>query len=589
MNTHKKILILGIVLIFLVFAFVGKSFLTAQLTEIEGISSEDYSYEGENVEIQGEVMACKEGFENCKMQITPTGGEAINLELTRGANYNPISGKISVIESGARFKIGDETFSNIDSGNIILDQKTGEISQAKFTTNSEGGNYNINGNKFNVPGNKEFIYPSEEGGYKLPGGAEVLEAQPGIQIETLENEIIKYKGNDVSGVLNFDKEGNAFVKTGESATINGITLRAIGHPTRTVSDTYIFLDKKIAEASNYVVFGEKDFTINGQGDSFEVSFNENNPYIEMKTGDYLAFTSGGSDKGEIIIKEHGNFQLPTIEVKGKSAIHTDSIRFDPEGESEKLLVKEIANIGGPVSFASVHYLGDGKQIRSFSLPGQGIYFDPVEGGEIVFYNKNHEKIETNLLAVSNPDLEKYFPEDMRLIYNPADLASNQNYLSNLKDYSSAGKRVDNFLKQNKPTYENLYGTRFGTTQGNQILQQASQIYSGFEIHRDPQKITQEIQTYTQSLRNQGILNPNEDLPSFDISNSLGYNQFNSDLNILESVGNIFVSQGFMGSDNLISFTGENDPNAKRYGIRYYNFKFNKPTSTDVYKANLGQY
>jgi len=45
----------------------------------------------------------------------------------------------------------------------------------------------------------------------------------------------------------------------------------------------------------------------------------------------------------------------------------------------------------------------------------------------------------------------------------------------------------------------------------------------------------------------------------------------------------------MGSDNLISFTGENDPNAKRYGIRYYNFKFNKPTSTDVYKANLGQY
>ena len=169
------------------------------------------------------------------------------------------------------------------------------------------------------------------------------------------------------------------------------------------------------------------------------------------------------------------------------------------------------------------------------------YFFPSSFYLLLFYNKNHEKIETNLLAVSNPDLEKYFPEDMRLIYNPADLASNQNYLSNLKDYSSAGKRVDNFLKQNKPTYENLYGTRFGTTQGNQILQQASQIYSGFEIHRDPQKITQEIQTYTQSLRNQGILNPNEDLPSFDISNSLGYNQFNSDLNILESVGNIFVA------------------------------------------------
>ena len=246
----KQIIFLffGIILIFLAFTFAGKSFLSAQLVEIEGISSEDYSYEGENVEIQGEVMACKEGFENCKMQITPTGGEAINLELTRGANYNPISGKISVIESGARFKIGDETFSNIDSGNIILDQKTGEISQAKFTTNSEGGNYNINGNKFNVPGNKEFIYPSEEGGYKLPGGAEVLEAQPGIQIETLENEIIKYKGNDVSGVLNFDKEGNVFVKISEGVEINGVTIKNSGNKLYGEEANFpVFFDKAAAE------------------------------------------------------------------------------------------------------------------------------------------------------------------------------------------------------------------------------------------------------------------------------------------------------------------------------------------------------
>ncbi|KHO54873.1 MAG: hypothetical protein QT10_C0011G0054, partial [archaeon GW2011_AR19] len=63
----KQIIFLffGIILIFLAFTFAGKSFLSAQLVEIEGISSEDYSYEGENVEIQGEVMACKEGFENC--------------------------------------------------------------------------------------------------------------------------------------------------------------------------------------------------------------------------------------------------------------------------------------------------------------------------------------------------------------------------------------------------------------------------------------------------------------------------------------------------------------------------------------------
>src|SRR3989344_4625910 len=136
MKIIKLILILGI-LIFLVFVF-GKSFLSAQLAEIEGISSEEYSYGGENAEIKGNVIICKEGVENCKIQITPkAGGEAIDLELTPGTNYDPISGKISVSSSGASFKIGDKNFSHIDSGNFILNQNTGEIIEAKFTTTSE--------------------------------------------------------------------------------------------------------------------------------------------------------------------------------------------------------------------------------------------------------------------------------------------------------------------------------------------------------------------------------------------------------------------------------------------------------------------
>ena len=121
MNTKNKIFIFAIILIFLVFTFAGKSFLSAQLVEIEGISSEDFTYQGENVEIQGEVIVCKSGFDNCKIQVTPKGGEAINLELTQGVKYDPASGKISVAKSGASFKIGDINFSNIDSGEIVLD------------------------------------------------------------------------------------------------------------------------------------------------------------------------------------------------------------------------------------------------------------------------------------------------------------------------------------------------------------------------------------------------------------------------------------------------------------------------------------
>src|SRR3989344_9115270 len=136
-------LIFGIILDFLAFAFIGENFLSAQLTKIEGISSKDYSYQGENSEIQGDAIACKEGFENCKLQIPPKDGESINLELTQGAKYDPASGKISVIESGANFTINGNSFSNLESGYFLLNQSTGEISQAKFTTNSEGGTYDL--------------------------------------------------------------------------------------------------------------------------------------------------------------------------------------------------------------------------------------------------------------------------------------------------------------------------------------------------------------------------------------------------------------------------------------------------------------
>ena len=57
-NREKKILILGIVLIFLAFIFVGKSFLSAQLTEITEISSADFTYHATGYEISqnGEII-----------------------------------------------------------------------------------------------------------------------------------------------------------------------------------------------------------------------------------------------------------------------------------------------------------------------------------------------------------------------------------------------------------------------------------------------------------------------------------------------------------------------------------------------------
>src|SRR3989344_8277118 len=196
MNTHKKILILGIVLIFLVFAFVGKSFLTAQLTEIEGISSEDYSYEGENVEIQGDVMVCKEGFENCKIQVTPTGGGAINLKLSQGAEYDPASGKISVTESGANFTINGNSFPNIEFGYIILNQNTGEISEAKFTTNAEGGNYDFGVVSFSTA-QGEVNFNLNKGSLSLPEGSVLENFDKNLFSQKFENEGIIVEGENL--------------------------------------------------------------------------------------------------------------------------------------------------------------------------------------------------------------------------------------------------------------------------------------------------------------------------------------------------------------------------------------------------------
>jgi len=205
----KSNLIFGIILVFLAFAFIGESSLSAQLTEIEGISSEDYSYQGENSEIQGEVMVCKEGFENCKIEITPKGGGSINLELTQGINYDPASGKISVTESGASFKIGDVNFSNIDSGNIILDQKTGEISEAKFTTNSEGGTYDFGVVSFSVESG-EVNFNLNERSLILPEESVLEDFDSELFFKKFENEglIVEGKNLEISEGLSNKIFGN---------------------------------------------------------------------------------------------------------------------------------------------------------------------------------------------------------------------------------------------------------------------------------------------------------------------------------------------------------------------------------------------
>src|SRR3989344_2969282 len=254
MNIKNKFLTFGIILIFLAFIFVGKSFLSAQLTEITEISSADFTYYAAGYEVSqdGEIIF---NSEDSKLIINQGQENEIIIEGSSGIKISPL-GKISVTESGSAFLLNGNEFKNIESGSIELDQKTGKITKADFYTNKNLGNYNINGNEFNVPANQRFVYNSKEEKFYLQDGAEILTAKD-IKIES--DGILNYKNNKVSGVLNFDEEGNVFVKLREEVKINGVLIK------------------------NSV---PKSYAGTGKGDELGVFFDKNNPGLK-KYGEYL--------------------------------------------------------------------------------------------------------------------------------------------------------------------------------------------------------------------------------------------------------------------------------------------------------------
>ena len=334
------ILIFGIVLIFLAFAFVRKSFLSAQLTEIEGISSEDYSYEGENVEIQGDVMVCKEGFENCKMQITPTGGEAINLELTRGANYNPISGKISVTESGANFTINGNSFSNIESGYIILNQNTGEISEAKFTTTSEGGSYDLGIVSFSAA-QGEVNFNLNKGSLSLPEGS---------VLENFDKDLFSQK---------FENEG--IIVEGENLKISDdLSNKVFGNPS-----------EKFKKLSGKVGFGQAKEVVKTE---------EGTTSLKKKTDKYFIF-----------IPEKETISFPDVGINIEAGLEKTFVSFGGHRE----ITSDLESMGRPgeMSLRKENFIIESGGLPSYaSLAEDRIYMDARfkdDGGAVALtFNKN---------------------------------------------------------------------------------------------------------------------------------------------------------------------------------------------------------
>ncbi len=337
-NKNRSKYFSGILILIIIFLLFQINFINSQeLTEIEGINSQDFSYSGEGVELINNELSCQTGVEKCTIEIRK-GDITTTIEATQGIKVSPL-GKISVSESGAEFSINGNSFENIKSGEIIFDQKTGEITNADFYTNENLGSYNINGNEFNVPANKRFVY-SPKKGFELAEGTEAKNIKTAAKITGENLKLFKdNKKYDFSGNLNFDESGNTFISAKEKVIINGVSLENEGKG----PDFPIFFDKSSATASGKTEYAILDssknfFAFKEAGGNLprniRIEFNKENYLFGdlMDKKDYFFIGEGGVDSGYLEITRQGK-NLPVVKTQGYIEINPDEKRFLFEGEN----------------------------------------------------------------------------------------------------------------------------------------------------------------------------------------------------------------------------------------------------------------
>nr|MBI4156330.1 hypothetical protein [Candidatus Woesearchaeota archaeon] len=335
----------------------------------------------------------------------------------------------------------------------------------------------INGIQFSVLGNKEFIYPTKEGGYKFPDGTTISKVQPGIMIES--EGIIKYKGNDVSGVLNFDEDGNAFVRPTKKAIINDISIT--GAPKENV---YVYFNSETAKFSgknNYVVLDENifEYKIGAQTQAFEVSFGEKNPYLSnFEENDLFGLTGGAlGEEGHLIIDkgfvENGVEYLPSIKTSGSVSIFNDGIRLEPIEKSQRrngeFILRDYApgKGKGAVEIVSVSDMSETIQLGSV-----------VDNKGRVFFTSNHKSGEPLVVRdLTRGSVSRYsgslelplspdiFSEKIKMSKSYVSLFDDKQILDLTRNYKIADKGLERFQNSERDNYLKAFQKEHGEKGG----------------------------------------------------------------------------------------------------------------------------
>jgi hypothetical protein len=280
-------------------------------------------------------------------------GEGFGLESGKifGDGIEFSGGIVSFISEGGYLNLSGNVFENIVSQDeaghptfIKLDSE-GNILEADFSVNEEGGNFLVNGVDFDVPANSRVFF--NEG---------ILELQENTKINSISQEAI-ISGENIflpkdylmeSGILNFDSEGNSWIDFDslkeddynlyydKAAIINGIR---ISNPSgESGKKASLFFDSD-DESLDGIYFFKQEFKLEGEDvlresfvaktdseNSLDFVFDKSNPYFNIEDMDHFAIKLERDSEISILNRDIID-KIPRVSAKGHFVISDGNKRI----------------------------------------------------------------------------------------------------------------------------------------------------------------------------------------------------------------------------------------------------------------------
>ena len=192
---------------------------------------------------------------------------------------------------------------------VVLNEN-GEITSADFTVNKKGGSYVFGNTRVYAPPNSRVLFDEKIGiRIKVQDNSQFADVPkqkdssiPSEYLTTIEgNNYNLPNGAVVSGNLNYDKSGQAFVEADNKVAVDNVEIIDEDHFGQG-SRTKVFFDGEKHEGK-YVSFGKDNLIIaSNKEDTLTnpiVNFKQGNKFIKVDEGDYVAMKSFSGGEIEI--------------------------------------------------------------------------------------------------------------------------------------------------------------------------------------------------------------------------------------------------------------------------------------------------